>query len=258
MANLILTTDDAGITIPISVGPVYKVWGAAGTQVDILSIAAGASATIYTSGGNDQYILAGSPLDYTVKRSGSFTTNMEFTHTSTGKTVTVYVNTEADTLKFTTGETAAIRIESGLVKLGIQTVTTTASAITGTGGSTDFTDLAVDGKGTVGGTAATLDASLAKYNFTENVKLDNNVIITNFSADDKITVTGATSVNYDTSIATTTSTLKPGTGDVNINYQDSTGHINTIVLVGVVTDITNLVYSVKTFNDLGLGQLTFV
>ena len=142
-------------------------------------------------------------------------------------------------------------------KAGVLTVKefddmTTFGKLTLDGVTPDYKDEPVDGR------TDTIDASLAKYNFTELVTLDNSVTITNFSADDKITVTGATSVNYDSAISTVDSVLKPGTGDVVFNYVDAaTSKINTITIVGVVTDPAHPVANVSDFNALGLGQLFF-
>ena len=140
MAVIIAKSTDTGSTLPVAAGVHWDVY--ASDAVDSFSIAAGADAIFNVSKGDDKYTLAGSPSDYTVKRSGSFSTDMVFTHIATGKSVTVFVNNEADTLNFGNGATAPIALVNGAVVLGsgtpkAQTVTTTAAAITGFSGGTD-------------------------------------------------------------------------------------------------------------------------
>jgi hypothetical protein len=105
----------------------------------------------------------------------------------------------------------------------------------------------IDGVGTVG-LAATLSAASGSFNFTDNATLDNNVIIQGFGADDKITIIGATSAQYDTSIQST------GAGDVIIAYNSGTA-LNRIEIQGVVP--SGFVFDVASFNALGVGKLEF-
>lgn len=96
--------------------------------------------------------------------------------------------------------------------------------------------------------AASRSASLGAFDFTDSASAANNVVIAGFDADDAITITGATSVQYDTAISST------GTGNVIISYNNGTA-LSQIVLLDVIP--TGFVYDVATFNALPVGNISF-
>lgn len=132
MAKLILTTADAGKTIPLGAGLSYQVTGT--NDVDTFNVAAGGAAgvdtVINTLGGNDKIVFAGTAADYTAKKSGS---SVVFTHKD-GSTVSIPASSTGDTITFADGSTTTLSVgASGVVLAGTttQVLTTTATAITG-------------------------------------------------------------------------------------------------------------------------------
>ena len=129
------------------------------------------------------------------------------------------------------------------------TPTGTQAATTVDGLGTDATPAALDANAstTVGGVATTA------YNFTDNVATRGNVRITNFGADDIITISGGTSAAatqalYDSNISSSGA-------DVQISYNNG-GQLNLITLVGVNADGA-FVNDVASFNALSVGNLVF-
>ena len=129
------------------------------------------------------------------------------------------------------------------------TPTGTQAATTVDGLGTDATPAALDANAstTVGGVATTA------YNFTDNVATRGNVRITNFGADDIITISGGTSAAatqalYDSNISSSGA-------DVQISYNNG-GQLNLITLVGVNADGA-FVNDVASFNALSVGDLVF-
>ena len=129
------------------------------------------------------------------------------------------------------------------------TPTGTQAATTVDGLGTDATPAALDANAstTVGGVATTA------YNFTDNVATRGNVRITNFGADDIITISGGTSAAatqalYDSNISSSDA-------DVQISYNNG-GQLNLITLVGVNADGA-FVNDVASFNALSVGDLVF-
>ena len=95
MPVLILTSADAGQTVPIS-GTVT--WEVNGTDaVDIIEIASGTSATVRGGAGVDVFHFLGGSADYTVHLAG---TNAAFTHTATGAVTTVLITSSGDLVQF--------------------------------------------------------------------------------------------------------------------------------------------------------------
>jgi len=112
---------------------------------------------------------------------------------------------------------------------------------------TNYTNSSLDGKGSAAGqTTETL--ATGAWNLTDAVTVANNVKLTGFGADDKITITGATSAQYDNAISSNSA------GDVTFAYNNA-GTLNQIVLVGVAG--TSPVYDVASFNALSVGDITF-
>ncbi len=129
------------------------------------------------------------------------------------------------------------------------TPTGTQAATTVDGLGTDATPAALDANAstTVGGVATTA------YNFTDNVATRGNVRITNFGADDIITISGgasaaATQALYDSNISSSGA-------DVQISYNNG-GQLNLITLVGVNAGGA-FVNDVASFNALSVGDLVF-
>jgi len=129
------------------------------------------------------------------------------------------------------------------------TPTGTQAATTVDGLGTDATPAALDANAstTVGGVATTA------YNFTDNVATRGNVRITNFGADDIITISGgasaaATQALYDANISSSGA-------DVQISYNNG-GQLNLITLVGVNAGGA-FVNDVASFNALSVGNLVF-
>ena len=129
------------------------------------------------------------------------------------------------------------------------TPTGTQAATTVDGLGTDATPAALDANAStsVGGVATTA------YNFTDNVATRGNVRITNFGADDIITISGGTSAAatqalYDSNISSSDA-------DVQISYNNG-GQLNLITLVGVNADGA-FVNDVASFNALSVGNLVF-
>lgn len=129
------------------------------------------------------------------------------------------------------------------------TPTGTQAATTVDNLGTDATPAALDANAStsVGGVATTA------YNFTDNVATRGNVRITNFGADDIITISGgasaaATQALYDSNISSSGA-------DVQISYNNG-GQLNMITLVGVNAGGA-FVNDVASFNALSVGNLVF-
>lgn len=118
----------------------------------------------------------------------------------------------------------------------------------GGNGNITYTNLSLDGKGSASGQVTEALATGA-WNLTDAVATANNVLVTGFGADDKVTISGATAAQYDTAISTGTG------GDVTITYNNN-GTLNTIVLAGVAG--SSVVYDVASFNALAnVGDIFF-
>ncbi|MBK1642511.1 hypothetical protein CKO12_11600 [Chromatium okenii] len=135
--------------------------------------------------------------------------------------------------------------------------------------STDVINFTVSAAGTGGetGTGETNDVSLdtlgsatdpvtldetGAFNFTDNAAdaKGNNVIITEFGADDSITITGATAEQYDDGVIGSNEA-----GDVSITFNND-GILHQITLTGVAAG-AGLVFDVNSFNALPVGDLIF-
>lgn len=119
----------------------------------------------------------------------------------------------------------------------------------GGGGGGALTPFVVDGLGSLTAQASQTLATGA-FNLTDNVNVLENVRISNFGADDQITITGATSANYDSAISA------DAAGNVTITYNTGAGVLNQIVLVGVNPGGA-FVNDVASFNALAVGNLVF-
>jgi len=242
MAKLTLTPQDAGKAIPLTGGIHWEVLGTA--NLDTFEVAAGTSAFINSGAGEDVVRFLGNASDYSVRLSG---TEAIFTHTATGKAVSVPMNREGDQVQFgAAGELLNLKIDTTAgvsFRLGDQTLTAEDAPIDASGGGTQI----LDGKGT-NLAAFTIDASTAAIQFSDNVQTANNVRILGFGADDGILIQGAASADYDTAISSN------ATGDVTIEYNQN-GVGNTIELVGVAAG--GFAFDVASFNALAVGDLTF-
>lgn len=100
--------------------------------------------------------------------------------------------------------------------------------------------------------AQTKDAGTASFNFTDNAGATTNVNITNFTSDDKITVTGAAASDYN--FARDFEDIN----DLRITYTDpGTGATNIIVIQDILPD-TGSVASLAALNSaVGFAVLTF-
>ena len=100
--------------------------------------------------------------------------------------------------------------------------------------------------------AQTKDAGTASFNFTDNAAATSNVNITNFTSDDKITVTGAAASDYN--FARSFEDIN----DLQITYTDPvSGATNIIVIQDILPD-TGSVASLAALNaTAGFAVLTF-
>ncbi|MBV5310406.1 hypothetical protein, partial [Chromatium okenii] len=118
-------------------------------------------------------------------------------------------------------------------------------------GTDDVVSKSLDGQGTAT-VPVELDALTSAFNFTDDTVevVGNNVVITGFSANDSITITGAVKADYDDGVIGSN-----GAGDVTILY-NLDGIVHQIELTGVAVG-AGLVFDVNSFNALPVGDLTF-
>jgi hypothetical protein len=142
--------------------------------------------------------------------------------------------------------TASITVTSGTY--------TDAAGNTGGAGTTpslSFNTLvytSVDGLGSFGGTTESLDAASGIFNFSDIFSTGNSVAISNFGADDSITITdGGNGVTYGDDGVDVTLTV------------NASGTVSTILLLGVSQDNTGITtVDFASFNSLTVGNLSII
>ncbi|MBK1642510.1 hypothetical protein CKO12_11595 [Chromatium okenii] len=244
MARLLLTSEDNAKTVPLTGTLFWDVVGSA--RVDLFEVQAGTAASILGGAGKDLFRLLGNQTDYSVYQASS---NVVFTHQSTGETVTIKsLSATGDEIAFVDTAPISLKITGGALMLGEQLLTPTPSPIT-TSTDTADSNFSLDGKGTAV-VPVEIDASESAFVFTDLVSTSNNVSLLNFTADDEIIIFGATASDYDDGVIGTNEA-----GDIAITYNQA-GILNQITLLGAVTD-TSLVFDVTSFNALPIGNLVF-
>ena len=218
-------------------------------SVQTVKMPYGAAGTLLLGAGNDRVEFEGAIADYTFSTSGT-----SIVISRSGASVSCATNpVDDDKLVFADGSATA-RITPGTgVTLGGQAVSSVmSSSILDSADRSSFSSTPTSATTSLDvGTAtsqATIDAGTADNNFTDSVTVANNVRITNYGSNDKITISGATASQYNTGISSN------DTGDVSITY-NSDGILNQIVIAGVAG--TSLVYDVASFNALSVGDLFF-
>ena len=131
MAILTLTNDDAGVIVPIGGAATWRIFGTDG--IDTLEVAAGTSVSFGGQAGVDVVKLMAASTDYTVTLSGS---SALFIHTATGKTVSMPVTSEGDTVQFTNGPPLTLKGGAAGVLLGTQVISGASNAAVSGFGST--------------------------------------------------------------------------------------------------------------------------
>jgi hypothetical protein len=249
MAKLIVESDDIGKVIPIGGEIFWSVYGS--SDVDSVRIAAETSASMSLGGSVDQISFDASGLAYNVRLDG---VSAVFAHNN-GSQITIPMNTEGDQLTFGGCPPLELKIDTseGQPKflLGTQELTTEATPVScGEGGNI----LSVDNKGTPDEPAA-IDAGTAGLTLTDAVNQFNNVVVSDFGADDSIKILGGTPEQYDSVISTN------DLGDVNIAFNNA-GVLNQITLVGVAINPDDgslgFAFDVASFNALPVGDLDFI
>ena len=143
---------------------------------------------------------------------------------------------------------------------GTASITVTAGTYTDPAGNTggagttpsiSFNTLvytSVDGLGSFGGTTDSLSAASGIFNFSDSYLTGNSVAISNFGADDSITITdGGSGVTYGDDGVDVTLTVNAG------------GTVSTILLLGVSQDSTGITtVDLASFNSLTVGNLSII
>jgi len=99
-------------------------------------------------------------------------------------------------------------------------------------------------------TPASINAGTDKFAFTDDATKDTDVLITNFTNDDKITVTGATSAQYNFSTGT-------DPNDLAISYQASNGAVNLILIDNVLNSSVFVLDYASAVQAVGFSFMTF-
>lgn len=108
-----------------------------------------------------------------------------------------------------------------------------------------ITDFSLDGRGSFT-EPFSIDAGTGAFNFTDSFAQPNKVIITNFGADDQITLQGVDAAMLNNGGISSTS------DDVSI-LMNNNGVVSQIDLIGVANN--NLIYDIASFNALNLGDI---
>ena len=178
----------SGQTSHITIGGKAIIYGNA-AKADVVAIASGVNVDLTFDAsfnrGADTIILDKSAGSYSAIRSGT-----SIILTSTSQTLTIPVGTSNTTIRFADDSRALVYSTSeAAIKLGTQTIATTATAISS---SSVTTSLDV---GTSSSTT-TVSGANGKVIFTDDATKSSYVKITNFGSDDIIRVTGATEGQY--------------------------------------------------------------
>ena len=216
------TSLSSGQTSHISIGGTAKIVGTTVNEVVQVISSAKSNLTFDPSfnQGGDVIVFGRDAGSFTAQRSSS-----SMLLVGPNENLTIPIGTAGLTLRFTDGDRTLI-FSNGEFKIGTQSIGTTAIQLTGS-----TTTTSIDA-----GTAAsqvTLNASTGAVNFTDNAAVETNVRITGFGADDRITVTGATSSRYS---FTTVNTDGNSTADLVITFNNvSASAVNSITLVEAVS-----------------------
>jgi len=227
-----------------------SVFGSSGTES--LFIKSGVS-SIVTDQNIERVDIDGTVSGFTYQQAG----NQLRIFSGGAQIVSIPLQGDADgtQIVFSDGSVDA-KLSLGVMTFGGATVSSSAGALTpttidtsitaGGGSSTTKIDVSAD-TGTVE-TAVSLNATGGAYNYTDDASVLNNVIISNFTSDDSITVSNGSASDYFFS--------NDGT-DVNISYNNA-GTLNFISLIGVVSNDV-LVYNQSSFETaIGFDAITFV
>jgi hypothetical protein len=229
--------EDNAITIPFSA----RVIGTGASEW--INLPNPADDFIFGAGNDDRVNLPLNLQDYSIFASG----NQLTLEAPQGNTIQIFVNGNS-TLQFADGQAdlslsfgptgAVMNLGNAVIPDG-ETLTDYDSVFGGT--SNDFLYVSID-TGTIE-TPVTLDAAGGAKKFMDDASIETNVIIDNFSEDDRISIYDTGETNADVSDY---SFSNDGT-DVRItcNYNDS-GTMNSILLTGVVSTEA-LVYDQASF-----------
>ena len=220
------------------------------SETESLLVAPGVR-NITTDQNTERVDIQGEIADFTYQQAG----NQLIVFSNGAKVITIPIQNNDTQLVFLDGSVNVL-LQTGVMTLGDTTVSTTAGAVYPT--TIDTTITAEDGItqpvlqtisidiGTLE-TAVSLDASDGAFNFTDNAIVMNNVVITNVTSDDTISVFNATATDYSFS--------NDGT-DVIISYNDGGGTINVIRLTGIVST-NDLIYDEASFESaMGFDAFT--
>lgn len=99
-------------------------------------------------------------------------------------------------------------------------------------------------------TPASINAGSDKFKFTDDATKDTDVLITNFTNNDSIVVTGATSAQYNFSTGT-------DPNDLAISYQASNGAVNLILIDNVLNSSVFVLDYASAVQAVGFSFMTF-
>lgn len=168
--------------------------------------------------GGDVIVIGRDASSFTAQRSSS-----SMVLVGPNENLTIPIGTAGLTLRFSDGDRTLI-YANGEFKIGTQAIGTSAVQLTGATATTIDTGTASN--------PASLSASTGAVNFTDNAAVETNVRITGFGADDRITVTGATSLQYS---FTTVNNDGNSTADLIITFNNTAASaVNNITLVEAV------------------------
>ena len=225
-ARLILSGGalNPGETAHVTFGGRATIFGT--TDTDVVAIASGQPINVtfdpsFNRGG-DIIILPNQANTYTAALVGS-----AVLLNGADQSLSIPVGVSGLTLRFADVERSLL-FTGGAVKIGDQTIGSTATALTP---SVTLTSISIDN----GSTLTTFNAATGAINFTDNATRETNVVITNFTSNDRISVSGASSTNYNF-----------GTGD---NGRD--------LIISFTNTQTNAVNSIV-LDDVLVGKSAFI
>ena len=175
-----------GETAHVTFGGRATIFGT--TDTDVVAIASGQRINVtfdpsFNRGG-DVIILPNQANTYTAALVGS-----AVLLSGADQSLSIPVGVSGLTLRFADVERTLL-FTSGAVKIGDQTVGSTATALTPS--VTLTSTISIDN----GSTLTTFNAATGAINFTDNATRETNVVITNFASNDRISVSGASAANY--------------------------------------------------------------
>jgi hypothetical protein len=174
-----------GETAHVTFGGRATIFGS--TDTEVVAIASGQRINVtfdpsFNRGG-DVIILPNQANTYTATLVGS-----AVLLSGADQSLSIPVGVSGLTLRFADVERTLL-FTGGAVKIGDQTIGSTATALTP---SVTLTSISIDN----GSTLTTFNAATGAINFTDNATRETNVFITNFTSNDRISVSGASSTNY--------------------------------------------------------------